>query len=277
MRNFFTKISDLLRTFDDLGGTIFFSALTGLTTLYWKLDSENYPNAGWLLKIIPEKWIIIILGVSIIIIFILALNKKIKEKSYKKLTSELTEANLQLDQVSENIYNMFDGVMLSLSQKFGFEKSTKARLSLYVNDDDKSRFVPCGRYSPDPVLRKKGRSSFSHGQGCIWKCWQNDFHFDNNMPAGRVAFRRHQLKEYDIPEETCEILQMKPRLIAGKRIDDALDNELGVIIIEAKNPDTFTEDHIRRVFESSVEDLSRLILTLKDYIPIPSDAEEAGL
>jgi len=270
-------ISDFLRKIDDVGGTIFLSALTGVTTLYWRVDPINYPNTGWVFELFSEKWIICILVFSIIGIFTLALNKRIREKSYKALQKDLNEANSQLDRVSENIHNMFDGVVLSLSRKFRFSKSTKARISLYINDEEKSRFVPCGRYSPDPTLSKKGRSSFSHGQGCIWKSWENDFHFDNQIPARTTAFNSYQLREYGIPVETCEILQMKPRLIAGKRIDDLFDKPIAVLILESKDPNGFTEQEIRTIFESSCEDLSRLILTMQDYIPIPSDAEDVGL
>lgn len=275
--NFLYKLSNILRRADDVGGTIFLSCITGVTTLYWRLDAKDYPNAGWVLKLVSEKWIAVILCVSILGIFSLSINKKFRDKSYKKLEKEFNEATFKLDKVSENIYNMFDGVMLSLSQRFDFENNTKARLSLYVNDEDKERFVPCGRYSPDPVLRKKGRSSFSHGQGCIWKCWKNDFHFDNNIPNAKKAKQTYNRKEYDIPQDTYKVLKMQPRLISGKRISDPMGNELGVVILEAMNPDQFIEEDVSSKFERSSDELGRLILTLKEYIPIPSDAEDVGL
>lgn len=273
----FIKISDVILWLDEKGGLIFLSLLTGGTTLYWKIDEEKYPNFSWFLNLLSEKWIIIILASSISAIFLLSLNNKLREKSYNRLKGDLVEARTQLDQVGDNIYNMFDGVMLSLSEKFGFTKSTKARLSLYINDPENGRFVPCGRYSPDPTLRSKGRSSFSHGQGCIWRCWENDFHYDSKIPTTRVAFDKYQFREYQIPQETCEGLKMRPKLIAGKRIDDALDQPVAVIIFEAKNSEEFLERDVQDLLQKACKDLARLILTFKEYIPIPSDAEDLGL
>lgn len=271
------RLSDMGLWIDDKGGLVLLSLLTGLTTLYWKADPNKFPNFGWVLKLFSEKWIIVVLAFSIGSIFVLSLNKKLREKSIKNLKSELAETRVQLEQVGDNIYNMFDGVMLSLSQKFEFNKATKARLSLYVNDPEKERFVPCGRYSPDPTLRSKGRSSFSHRQGCIWRCWENDFHYDDNMPTGKKTFPAYQAKTYDIPPETCDSLKMRPKLIAGKRIDDAWDQAIAVVILEAMTPRDFPEELVKRHLNGACTDLARLILTFKEYIPIPSDAEDIGL
>jgi len=160
---------------------------------------------------------------------------------------------------------MFDGVMLSLSEKFKFKKTTKARLSLYINDPEMKRFVPCGRYSPDPTLRGKGRSSFSHRQGCIWRCWENDFHYDDKMPTGK-KFPAYQEKTYNISQETSKNLKMRPKLIAGKRIDDALDRAVAVLILEAIDPNDFPEKIVKEHLENACKDLARLILTFKEYI-----------
>jgi len=275
------SVSNKLVDLEDSGATILLTFLSAITMLYWRLDPSKYPNFKKFLTFVPDKWLIAILVGSIIGIFLLNLNKRLREKSRKILQSANDQYVEQLGQLSQNIYNMFDGVILSLSQRFGFGKATKARISIYVNDQENERFVPCGRYSPDPVLRRKGRSSFSHSQGCIWQCWQDDFHYNNAIPATVGAFHAYQQREYNIPRETSVGLTMRPVLMAGKRVDDPLGQPIAVIILEVNAPhhenDMFSERNVREILENVCDDWGRLILTFEDYIPIPGDAEEAGL
>ena len=161
LKTILLKISDFGITMVDRGGLVFCTFFAGLSALYWKGDEKN-ENYGWFFGFISEGWLIFIGAALLICAFLLSLNKQIREKSLTAIKTELASAEYKLEQVGSNIHDLFNGSMLNLSQRFGFTNSTKARLSLYINDADKNCFIPFGRYSPNPVLRRKGPVSYTH-------------------------------------------------------------------------------------------------------------------
>ena len=231
-----------------------------------------------ILKDIPVEWPLFLSATFLAFIFVLALTRKLMEPSIKARKEEVASQRSKLDQISLNIHQLFDGKMLGLSQAFAFESATKARLSLYINDEDEERFVPCGRYSPDPTLKRKGRTSFPHREGCIWKAWENGYHFDNAIPNDTDGnFSAYQNKHYDVPIGTSRSLKMRPALIAGHRIPGQNGDVLGVVIFEALDSNGFANVSVKPLLEDASQDLSIMVQALWDYIPKPSDAEEAGL
>lgn len=216
-------------------------------------------------------------AIMLITLFIFSLNEQLRKKSLAFLELQLREAKDQLNEFGDNIENLFNGFLRDHSNSLGFDAATKARLSIYLNDDEKSHFYPCGRYSPDPEFQKKGRTMFAHGQGCIWKAWKNGFHFDSAAPKTAESYKKYQTRVYSIPNTELSGLKMKPRLICGQRIEDPSGSPIGVIICEATESELFSVEQISSVLRPASEELCKMLTILQAFIPNPNDAEDVGL
>jgi len=269
--------SDFLLKLSDWGGKLYLTAALPLLGLYrWRAGKVKEDYEGFFVWFSMNTQTLFAF-ILILLLFCLSLNEQLRKKSLKALESELRAAKDQLNEFGDNIENLFNGFLSGLASKMGFEAATKARFSIYLSDKDNAYFFPCGRYSPDPELKRKGRTKFTREQGCIWKAWLNGFHFDHNAPSGEKAYQSYQLKTYKIPDNELKSLKMRPRLICGKRIEDPSGDPIGVIICEAVEPTLFSEDNLRNVLGPASDDLSKMLSSLQEFIPNPNHAGDVGL
>jgi hypothetical protein len=79
--------------------------------------------------------------------------------------SKLVKKNLELDQkiggIAENIHVLFENVLFSLVAKLKLDDAGSERVSIYVYMAEESAFVPCGRYSHNPVLKASSQGLFA--------------------------------------------------------------------------------------------------------------------
>jgi hypothetical protein len=153
------------------------------------------------------------------------------------------------------------------------------RLSLYIHDSDQRAFIPCGRYSTNPIFRAPGRTSYPENQGCIGQGWANGWHFDDKVPpANQAAARRvYNQKNYSVPDQVTDGIRMKSTQYASMRLNDALGASVAVLVVEAMMPDHFAEAHLRATIESTAVDYARVIHEMRGYLPTPAKAAESGL
>ncbi|WP_157970168.1 hypothetical protein [Pelagibacterium sediminicola] len=62
-------------------------------------------------------------------------------------------------------------------------------------------------------------------------------------------------------------------LYAVKRIDNASGTAVAVIVVEARDPEAFSEDMLKNELQFSSEDFGKMVDTLRDHIPEPSEVE----
>jgi hypothetical protein len=187
----FRPISDFLLMFSDKGSKLYLTTALGLLGLYrWRAGKLQSDETDFF-NLLSMEFQTLLAVIMLIALFFFSLNEQLRKKSLVFLEAELREAKDQLNEFGDNIENLFNGFLRDHSNSLGFDAATKARLSIYLNDDEKSHFYPCGRYSPDPEFQKKGRTMFAHGQGCIWKAWKNGFHFDTNAPKSADAYKKY--------------------------------------------------------------------------------------
>ncbi len=172
---------------------------------------------------------------------------------------------------------MFDGLLLNLSKKLDFKQGDQARISIYVHEISEGRFIPCGRYAPNPELRKSGRTSFPDTQGCIAKGWQNGWHFDDSFPDTTSRHQNYCYSNYAIPKNTHDDLKMRSLVYAVMRLDDSSGYPLAVMVIESEKADQFDANQLQTDLEGVANDFSQMISTLRQHIPSPSDAADRGL
>lgn len=198
-----------------------------------------------------------------------------REKTLIQLKSEVRKQQEEKGEIGNNIIILFDGLLFNLSRKLDVPMGIDFRISLYVHDADKKRFIPCGRYSPNPTLSSPGRTSYPDHQGCIAEGWKRTWHFDNQVPPSGRPRRDYNLKHYRVPENVEA--RMQSCLYAVRRLDDALGAPVAVLVVEAIDSNQFQHDVIRGKLDDVADDFARMVHNLKSFIPNPASAAESGL
>jgi hypothetical protein len=180
----------------------------------------------------------------------------------------------KVDLVGESLRTLCDGLMTDLSSKLGIAPKDESRVSLYIHDSDSS-FVLLGRYSPNPLLRKPGRTSYPDDQGCIAKGWQLGWWFENGLGNG-ASYTRNTENRYGIPAAEIPRFAMKSKLFGVHRIDHAGD-PLAVIVVESMREDRFPSAPLEATLKQFVHDYAPIIRAFRDYAPRPSIAKRSGL
>lgn len=256
----------------------FVALISGVLVTYdFSFFRHKYPNWSGLFNYLESGTLVLVFLFSASIAAILSLVITIRQKSFKALQSENENYQDQIGEIGNNIIVLFDGLLLNLSKKLAFQQDDQARISIYVHKNSKGCFIPCGRYSPNPELKKTGRTSYPDSQGCIAKGWQAGWHFDNNFSEDEGEHRSRCKNEYKIPINVHEKLKMKSKVYAVKRLDDATNAPLAVIVIESINENRFDANQLQADLNTVVHDFAQTIRTLRQHIPSPSDAAERGL
>lgn len=238
---------------------------------------EKYPNWPGLFDLLESDTLFWIFIVSAIISALLSWAMARRQKTLKALQEEIDECREQMGEIGNNIKFLFDGLLLNLSKKLNFRQDDQARISIYIHNEKSGTFIPCGRYSPNPELRKPGRTSFSDTQGCISQGWQRGWHYDDGFPDTRTRHQNHCLANYNIPKETHSKLKMMSLVYAVMRFDDNAGTPLAVIVVESLNSNQFDANQLQADLESVADDFAQMIATLRPHIPTPCDAAERGL
>jgi len=253
--------------------------LVAATVAFQDIDHlrASFPDWNGAIDILASPWWVPVFFTTVAISLIGAIIAARQKKNSTRLRSELDAAENQLSEIANLIRPLFDGVLLNVSKRLGFEQDDQARLTVYLHRPDSTGFVPCGRYSPNPKARKPGRPWYPEDQGCIAAGWQNGWHFDNQIPQRLGPRKRYHQETYGIPEGVYDQLKMKPRLFAVRRIDDHAGNGVGVLVLEATQVDRFKEASSRRILAEVSVHFAVLLNTFSEYIADPKDAAERGL
>ncbi len=256
-----------------------FSALIsgGLVTYDFASLKPRYPSWPGLFDVLDSGFFVIVFLVSAVFAAALAWISAKHQKSISDVQGEIEETRDQIAEIGNNIRFLFDGLLLNLSKKLDFKQEDQARISIYVHENSEGRFIPCGRYSPNPVLRKPGRTAYPDNQGCIAKGWRSGWHYDDQFPETNSKHQSYCGSNYDIPRDTHRNLKMRSRVFAAMRLVDTSGAPLAVMVVESENATQFDPNKLQSDMESIASDFSQMISTLRQHIPSPSDASDRGL
>jgi hypothetical protein len=283
MRNFYQRCASWLKSnFLDVLGRILYPIFNSLTIIFafilnydFLILKNNYPDWRGIFNIAESPTIFWLFIAFAVLSALTSVSEWRRKKSLRQLSNQIASLKEQNEVISENIKNLFDGVLYNLSKKLDFTERDQSRISLYIHDKKQS-FVPFGRYSPNPEFQKPGRSYYPDRQGCISRGWQHGWHFENTFGDTPHAHKKKNTNDYHIPVEVYGNLKMKSYVYAVKRLNDKNGDSLAVIVVESTQKDRFTESELQERLNGTVEDFSHMIKALKDYIPTPDNANEQG-
>ncbi len=223
---------------------------------------------------VPFYWNIMI---CVCIAFLGSMYNIIRTNNVHKINEENQRLLQENGAIAENIHSLFAVILFGLAAKLNLSEAGSERVSIYVHRAEKGAFVPCGRYSHNPMLRERGRTKFPDSEGCISRAWQEGWHFANKFPEkDGPEYVNYLLSEYRIPRNTSRSLKMVSRCIAARRINlGAIP--IAVIVVESTRRDGLDEVRLREALDEISDEYARMISAVDAYIPDPWRAIEAGL
>lgn len=205
-----------------------------------------------------------------------SIGRSMREPTMQGLQKDLQEAQNQVGEIGSVIRHVFDGLLYNFGKRLDLKQDDQVRISIYVHDQSRRRFVPCGRYSPNPNLTKPGRTHYPDDEGCIGKGWNHGWHFDNDIPAEKQERRRYEKDSYGLPRTVAESIKMQSRLYAVKRITNG-EEALAVVVVEALTTDRFEQIALQDALDEHNDTIAGMVKRLRNYIPDPSNAGDNGL
>lgn len=288
-RRLYSKLIDYLTTtFQTLDHYVLrwifpvFTFLTAVLAFFLDISvdelKDRYPNWPGLLDQLEGLnlyfWLLTCASISAVG----AIYNTIRSGSLRNRQRTINELNARVGAIAENIHEVMDNALRALCHKLEIDDGGTERVSLYIHNPDVKMFLPCGRFSYDPRLKQKGRTTLPDDKGCISLAWSNDWHFISNLPdptTGR-SYTDYMAANYNMPRPTTRSLRMKPRTIAAKRLStDA--GPVAVIVIESTKQARFLEADLRDKLNEVSPMYARLLVAFLPYIPDPQSARQVGL
>ena len=215
----------------------------------------------------------IVFIISCSILVIIKVINELNRKTAKQLEHELQNQVSTNTVLAENIDQLFNGILMQLSTLLDFDNQD--RITLYIHNRD-SKFVPCGRFSPDPEYQKKGRPEYPDGEGCINRGWRNGWHFDSDFT--QAGHKDKCTNEYGISKANYSHIGMQSLLYAVKSIKDKNSQlPIAVIVVESTDSDAFKENLLKKVLDGQEIYLAEIITKLYEHIPTLNQATVRGL
>lgn len=247
-------------------------------------NSGNYSNIilnSQQRKII-EFWtgiLIVALVILSFVFFVLQLSRSKRLSVLKEENEALKKENTVYDSV---VYEHTDSFLSAFSRdalSFGSVPGCDERITIYVHDP-KGYFVPIGRHSENPNLKKRGRSKYPDDEGFIARAWERNDYFKNDYsdPKANPRLYNQSLSADNLPADIVDGLKMKPTLLFGYRVKNSTTHEpRALIILEVTKSNRYKERYLQQKFSTIRKDVTNLIQRLEPILPIISEPKEFGL
>ncbi|MGI8548764.1 MAG: hypothetical protein ACR2M1_15785 [Gemmatimonadaceae bacterium] len=160
--------------------------------------------------------------------------------------------------------------------RFGRDMQTE-RITIYSHDPN-GFFTAFGRYSKNPKHIKKSQKQYGQYSGCIGEAWKHGWYFADNYPDPLTDPKEwiDRCVRDGIEAETAEKIGLRARMYCAKRIDDAQDDPLAVVVIESTDPHRYTEKELRDMFGVHLHNLQILLSRHRAILPQVSYARQQG-
>jgi hypothetical protein len=159
--------------------------------------------------------------------------------------------------------------------------SNDERVSVYVHDANLHSFQMVSRYATNPKLQERGRTVYQDDQGIIGRAWRDGWSDVQDLPDWNEdpsAYQAQNYRDFGIPIEVTDGLNMKSRSLAGLRYPaEPGQQPLGVLVVESNDPARVTPALRDRLEESRNWGILRDHLhTQRRQLPLLSEAKGKG-
>lgn len=193
---------------------------------------------------------------------ILSYFQKNKIKSHIKVTHELESYKQKFESLKDEYFKLCSDNIKDIFSDFFKSSQGNGRVSLYKHFDHSFKLL--GRYSENPVYKKRGAEIYPDNEGFIAKGWQEKMYSINSIPKWEQKGSKYKnyVKKYcDISETRISNLTMKSCSYYVYRFDSPdSQNHYGVAVFEKINPELIEVENINQIFENNN---SRLIALFK--------------
>lgn len=160
--------------------------------------------------------------------------------------------------------NYIESHLKFISDKIGFGKNH--RISVYFENDDS--FYILGRFSSNPIYKKKHTIKLAINKGALSKTWESGNFCDFNCKSFKNAkktYLKHQKQHYGFDEDKINKSNMKSCSFIGYTIRDN-GTPIGVILFESIEQDLETfQSSIHSILLDYESVLSKMVRSGKDY------------
>lgn len=244
--------------------------LMGYVGILFSINKSNYL---WGIDSNKIGWVLLIICVISIIsnICLQIHNSKTideildeKKKEFLKLenqknTSELKIQGLEnkLARINSNSMEIVEIHLAYLAEKMNFTNNERITLYKFVKDN----FFVLGRYSKNPELKKRSRTSYGK-EGLIFKAWNESVYFINSgIPLPLNKKKKFNNAYYEFMNDTSRIdkdtivnMRMKSRSFYIKSLKDLMNLEqTSIIVIESTEDKAFERAVIETAFDQDEE------------------------
>lgn len=178
--------------------------------------------------------------------------KKIQdiERSNIILKKSLEDAEQSIDhfrnKLETKIYESISDHLGSLSEGLGFNDSE--RISLYLHDAPRNRFILAGRFSKNPDLRKINRKAFPESEGCISQAWNNGGKYFIEFHDGEAyGFGIFEKENIAINKKDFKKLRMKSVAYCLFSVEEKY-RRIGIIVFESTRLGILCQSKLHDVF-----------------------------
>lgn len=224
---------------------------------------------------------------TLLIYLILTVNFFIKKKysfikiEYKNILKDLSIHKNILNLILKYNQDNIGKVLKTTSDNLGFNKTKEKEDRITLFGIRNNSFFILARWSENPMYRNINQTkTYDINSGCIAKAYQNGWLYEkgtipdfNKNPNGYIEYFK---TNYSIKEQKIRKLSMKSRYYAAIKICD-IHKEYGILVVESKCPERFSESIIKIALESGSKELCYLLEVLELRTKNLSDSLESEI
>jgi hypothetical protein len=232
-------------------------------SMYGWAGLMTWPALLWLIAIamLAALWV---LGVFVWFKPTYADLEQQKAKAEEKLREAEALARADVDEHRGALQGALDELLMQL-HKYVCGDVVDTRVSVY--SAEAGEFILLARYSLNPLLERRGRSSYPLAQGAIGVAWAKRWVIDNSEDESRATWEASLVAGQGFSADEAAGLTMHARSIYAARLDRG-QSKAGVVVFECEEPDRFTVKTTAKVERSYLrETLAAVVSASHVYFP----------
>ena len=222
---------------------------------YEKIPKNKQEVLFWVKMWTP--WLFILCAGLTMIGGFLGVKQGKKIHDFEKLNSDLKRRLEDAEQsvshfrnkLEKKIYESISDHLGSLSE--GLEFNDSERISLYLHDAPRKRFILAGRFSKNPELTKINRTAFPENEGCISQAWINGGSYFVEIPInGEYNSNAFEERNISVNKRDFKKLRMKSVAYCLFSISEKYQR-IGIIVFESTKLNTLCQSKLSNIFTTN--------------------------
>lgn len=198
-------------------------------------------------------------------------------ENLRPLRDELEEAQQSIDyltiQQEELVYKVTSDYLGHLaSDHLDFNDSE--RISLYLHDSPRGRFILAGRFSKNSDFLKINRKAFSDGEGCIGQTWKNGGRYFAELPQVSEEYYEYLKNNLQIDRKTARSLRMKSIAYCSFAIEENY-RRIGIVLFESTKHGVLVEANLDKIASEHRSYLVEMLKKTRDVNSLIAHQAEA--